>query len=138
MTSIENATDDEGAIQLGKVMRLYSISQKAKYEVSQSKSILRELSAIKASSYDEMLAKLFDLPSQSMMSLGKLVSVYALPFSHAFADESSLQFSLAEQFGYVFVVSGWEFKGAEVYFVNRDAISLGDAVEVFQRLKLLS
>ena len=73
----------------------------------------------------------------NVFTVGALVNIYPLPFSRKYGADQPLQKKLSTLYGSVAVVSG-KLPGAQVFFIDRSAIRLSEAVEVFSKLKVLS
>ncbi|AZP71748.1 hypothetical protein EJJ20_20165 [Pseudomonas poae] len=73
----------------------------------------------------------------NVLAVGALVNIYPLPFSRKYGTDQPLLRKLSTLYGYVAVVSG-KIPGAQVFFIDRSAIRLSEAVEVFSKLKVLS
>lgn len=68
---------------------------------------------------------------------GHLLSVYQLPFAAGITNYPAISQGLAAKYGYVVVYGGDGAVGVQLYFVERSALSLNEALSRFDRISNL-
>lgn len=68
---------------------------------------------------------------------GQLLSVYPLPFAAGITNYPPVSQELAEKYGYVVVYGGDGAVGIQLYFVERSALALNEALSKFDRISNL-
>ncbi|MER2016767.1 hypothetical protein [Pseudomonas simiae] len=68
---------------------------------------------------------------------GQFVSVYQLPFAAGITNYPAISQELAAKYGYVVVYGGDGAVGVQLYFVERSALSLNEALSRFDRISNL-
>lgn len=126
--------------QLKRVIHIRDINGKVPFSNLVLDSMFKNLATSSKHLPSERLVEFFGLNSQPDFKLGNLVSVYVIGNYFGYSDQAhaEVQRNIAIQYGYIFVVAEDRLSAVEAYFIGRDAVSLGDAVEVFSRLKLLA
>lgn len=65
---------------------------------------------------------------------GAFISIYALPFAASLTQHPEVSRDLVNKYGYALSVGGDGMVGIQLYFVERSAISLNDALGHFTHL----
>ncbi|AKF46300.1 hypothetical protein ACQJ22_01030 [Pseudomonas fragariae (ex Marin et al. 2024)] len=65
---------------------------------------------------------------------GSFVSVLSLPFVESIGEHPSISKDLASRYGYVVVIGGDGLLGVQLYFVERNALSLNAALGSFENI----
>lgn len=68
---------------------------------------------------------------------GPLVHVYGLPLPGALEQYPAVSRDIAEKYGFLITFGGEGIIGVELYFVEREALSLSKAIARFEPLSLL-
>lgn len=123
------------AEKLSKIIRFRDMSDRDCLTDSDRDKLLSSIAASDKSPFDEAIAEV--LGANTSLALSKLVTIYPLPFHHVVPTNDALQKKLATLFGYVAIVGDVSLKGAQVFFIDRSAISLAEAVQAFSSLSLL-
>jgi hypothetical protein len=140
MTANEEAKTEYTVDQLKRVIHIRDINGKVPFSNHVLDAMFSALAKSSKHLPAERVIEFFGLNSQPEFTLGSLVSVYVIGnyFGYSDQDHAQVQRNIAIQYGYLFVVAEPRLSAVEVYFIGRDAVSLGDAVEVFSRLNLLA